>query len=60
MLAYGDPESELAGWCLRMLVEPSAAERAVLVADRAGLRAGLDVLQDQERSRDNEGKDGDN
>ncbi len=29
MLLHGEPGPELAGWCLRMLTEPDAVERAV-------------------------------
>lgn len=34
MLASGERGPELAGWCLRMLVAPEVAERAVVAVDR--------------------------
>ena len=45
VLATGECDTELAAWCVRMLTEPGAAERAVrAVANATEDRAGLGRL----------------
>lgn len=56
MLVYGEPGPELAAWCLRMLIEPGAAERAIMMACLASRSNRIRrVKEGQERWRRGEG-----